>query len=134
MKAIDLSKAANTSVHTIRYYERIGLLKAPRNRRNGYHEFTAAHVELLGFIRRCRAAGLSLPEIEAFVEASGSARKCSSRVADIVRRVLPCVEADISELATIRDRLKAFQRRARRNTRGAPTGADVRRLVESLGN
>ena len=52
MKTIELSRLTGTSVHTIRYYERIGLLKAGRNRSNGYRQFSAEHVELLVFIRR----------------------------------------------------------------------------------
>jgi len=133
MKASELSRAANTSVHTVRYYRRIGLLKVRRNRRNGYHEFTARHLALLGFIRRCRVAGMSLAEVRAFVDAIGRARSCCPKAAIAVRRVLPLIEAEMSELATIRNRMKAFERRTRRSARRMPTGADVGRLVESLG-
>lgn len=133
MKAIELARLTGTSVHTIRYYERIGLLKARRNRSNGYHEFSAQQVELLAFIRRSRGVGLSLAEIRAFIKATESGRSCCPKVGEIVRRVLPTVERDIAGLVMMRNRMKALMTSARRRPHGKPTGADVRRLVASLG-
>ncbi len=132
MKAIELSRLAGTSVHTIRYYERIGLLDARRNRSNGYHEFSSGHVALLVFIRRSRGGGLSLAEIRAFIEAATNGRCGCAQVGEIVRRVLPAVEREISELAALRKRMKTFLTNGQRRRHGTPTGVDVRRLVASL--
>lgn len=133
MKAMELSRLTGTSVHTIRYYERIGLLKARRNRSNGYHEFSAEHGELIAFIRRMRGVGLSLAEIRAFIKATGNGHSICPNVGEIVRRVLPDVERDIVELVALRKRMKHFMRSSRRHRHGTPTGSDVRRLIASLG-
>ena len=132
MKAIELSRLTETSVHTIRYYERVGLLKAQRNRSNGYHEFSAKHAELLVFIRRSRGVGLSLEEVRAFIEATECGRSRCPEVREIVRRVLPVVERDIAELVALRKRMMRFISTSRRHPEGVPTGTDVRRLIESL--
>ena len=133
MKAIELSRLTGTSVHTIRYYERVGLLRAPRNRSNGYHEFSAQHAGLLAFIRRSRGVGLSLAEIRSFIKATGNGRLRCSRVGEIVHNALPSVERDIAELVALRNRMKTFMRASRRRPDGTPTGTDVRKLIEMLG-
>ena len=133
MKAIELSRLTGTSVHTIRYYERLGLLKVPRNRSNGYHEFSGQHAGLLAFIRRSRGVGLSLTEIRSFIEAIRNGRSRCPKVGAIVRSALPTVERDIAELVVMRNRMKAFIRTSRRRCHGTPTGTDVRRLIELLG-
>ena len=133
MTPVELARVTKTSVHTIRYYERIGLLKARRKRSNGYREFNVGHVELLYFIKRCRVVGISLTEVRACVNAARGGRSCCPRAGEIIGRALEGVEADIAELVTVRARMRAFSRRARRRKSGKPTGADVRRLIESLG-
>jgi DNA-binding transcriptional MerR regulator len=132
MTPIQLARTSKTSVHTIRYYERIGLLEAARNPANGYHEFEAHHAELLRFIKRCRTIGLSLGEIRTCVKASSRLAARCPEVAAIVRRALDRIDADIAELLAFRERMNAFTRSARRRAGAAPRGADVRRLVLSL--
>ena len=132
MKAIELSRLTETSVHTIRYYQRIGLLKVRRNRSNGYHEFSADHAELLAFIRRSRSVGLSLSEIRAFIDATERGRSRCPKVGEIVRRALPAMKRDIAELEALQERMKSFIRTSRHRPHGTPTGTDVRRLIESL--
>ena len=132
MKAIELARMTGTSVHTIRYYERIGLLRARRNRRNGYHEFSLEHVERLAFIRRARGMGLTLAEVRAVIGCAGARSRCPE-VLEIVHRVLPLVEREISELDALRDRIRKSLKTWHRLPGGLPRGRDVRRLVESLG-
>ena len=132
MKAIELSRLTGTSVHTIRYYQRVGLLKVPRNRSNGYHEFSAQHAGLLAFIRRSRGAGLSLAQIRTFIAATRNGRARCPSVSEIVRNALPAVELDIARRVALRNRMKTFMHISRRRPQGTPTGKDVRRLIESL--
>ena len=132
MKAIELSRVTGTSVHTIRYYERLGLLPARRNRRNGYHEFSAEHVAKLLFIRRASDMGLTLAEVRSVMGCAKVRSRCPE-VLEIVRRVLPLVEREISELDVLRGRIRKSLKTWHRLPGGLPTGQDVRRLMESLG-
>lgn len=131
MKAIELSRLTGVSVHTIRYYERLGLLKARRNRRNGYHEFTDEHIRRLAFIRRARGMGLTLAEVRAVMGCAGARSRCPE-VLEILRRALPMVERELHELGAVRDRMRKSLRSWHRLPGGLPRGEDVRRLVESL--
>lgn len=63
MKIGELAAATDTSVETIRYYEREGLLPAPARTGANYRSYGDTHVQRLTFIRRCRALDMALDEI-----------------------------------------------------------------------
>src|ERR671924_304218 len=58
-----LAKAAKVSIHTIRFYEKSGLLPAPSRRPSGYREYSELDVLQLKLIREARLLGFSLEEI-----------------------------------------------------------------------
>ncbi|WP_189447102.1 MerR family transcriptional regulator [Cognatilysobacter xinjiangensis] len=55
MKIGQVSAASGCQIETIRYYERIGLLKAPARTEAGYRHYTDADVDRLRFVARGRA-------------------------------------------------------------------------------
>ena len=57
---------AGTNASTIRYYEQIGLLPAPKRIGSNHRHYGEADVARLGFILRCRALGFSLEQIRQF--------------------------------------------------------------------
>lgn len=67
MQIGDLAAASSTSVESIRYYEREGLLPAPARTQGNYRTYDAAHVQRLQFIRRCRALDMTLDEVRALL-------------------------------------------------------------------
>lgn len=69
MRIGDLARRADCPVETIRYYEKQGLLAAPRRSAANYRDYGRAHLERLAFIRRCRSLDMSLPEIRGLLEA-----------------------------------------------------------------
>ena len=58
-----LAKAAKVSIHTIRFYEKSGLLPRPLRRPSGFREYSELDVLQLKFVRKARSLGLSLEEI-----------------------------------------------------------------------
>lgn len=58
-----LASAAGVNAQTIRYYERSGLLRAPKRSPSGYREFGDDELRKLLFIRRAQNVGFSLTEI-----------------------------------------------------------------------
>lgn len=85
-----LSRAAGVNVETIRYYEKIGLLKAPLRASNSYRYYDHAAVQRLQFIRRGRELGFGIAEIATLLE-----------LADHPER--PCCEADQLAQTHLRD-------------------------------
>ncbi|GAB2502120.1 HTH-type transcriptional regulator AdhR [Corynebacterium atrinae] len=55
------------SAHTLRYYERAGLVSIPRDRA-GHRRFDAATVRRLVFLTRMRTSGMSIRDLTRYVE------------------------------------------------------------------
>ena len=58
-----LAKSAGVNVETIRYYQRIGLIKEPKKPRQGYRLYPADTVRQVQFIKRAQQLGFSLTEV-----------------------------------------------------------------------
>ena len=58
------------SAHTLRYYERAGLMRDHVERRdaNGYRSYTRQHVTWVEFIKRLRATGMPIRDIQRYTE------------------------------------------------------------------
>jgi DNA-binding transcriptional MerR regulator len=76
MRIGDVAKLVGTTARTIRYYEEIGLLGEPADRRSGSHRlYSEAEIEHLREVMRLRSLlGVSLEELKTLVEAE-EARK-----------------------------------------------------------
>jgi DNA-binding transcriptional MerR regulator len=92
---------AGLTPSAIRYYERMGVLPAP-DRRGRERRFTESDIDALVWIRRARAAGVALVDVEATVDLPGGVRE---RGATLVRRLL-ALDARRTEL---RDALSAVE-------------------------
>lgn len=58
-----LARAADVNVETIRYYQRVGLIKEPRKPQTGYRHYPEDSVARIRFIKRAQQLGFSLQEI-----------------------------------------------------------------------
>ena len=58
-----VAKQTQTSVETLRYYEREGLIQPQRSANNGYRQYTEDMVRRVHFIKRGKALGFTLKEI-----------------------------------------------------------------------
>jgi MerR family transcriptional regulator, copper efflux regulator len=82
-----LAERTGTTVPTIRFYEKVGLLR-PAARRGGQRSFDNEHVHRLGFIRRCREFDFSIPEIRALLSLMQTGRSCTQAKALAEGRLL----------------------------------------------
>ncbi|TFD92102.1 MerR family transcriptional regulator [Cryobacterium lactosi] len=60
----EIAELAGTSVNTVRYYHRSGLLDEPGRTSNGYKQYGARHLVRLLQVRRLRDLGVPLAQIE----------------------------------------------------------------------
>jgi DNA-binding transcriptional MerR regulator len=58
--------ACGLSVHTLRYYERIGLIKPVARRGNGHRRYRPADLEWIAFLLRLRATGMPLADMQRY--------------------------------------------------------------------
>lgn len=64
----DVSRKTGLSAHTLRYYEKEGLIKGVERSNGGFRQYTDEDLEALGLICCLKNTGMSLQEIARFVE------------------------------------------------------------------
>ena len=64
----DVSKKTGLSAHTLRYYEKEGLISGVDRTRGGFRQYSDEDLEALGLICCLKKTGMPLQEIARFVE------------------------------------------------------------------
>lgn len=104
----DLSRATQTKVETIRYYERIGLLAAPLRTEGNYRAYDDEALSRLSFIRRARDLGFSLEQVRELLALSDDKSQSCATVDDLARARLEDVERKIADLEALRRELSSL--------------------------
>ena len=66
MKIGDLARRSGLSVHTIRYYERIGLLPRADRDASGHRDYDGSILIWIGFLDRLRTTGMPIREMRRY--------------------------------------------------------------------
>jgi MerR family mercuric resistance operon transcriptional regulator len=96
-----LSRRTGVNIETIRYYERIGMLPAPRRTASGRRVYGAEDVRTLAFIRRARELGFTLEEISALLALRGQHTIACDEVRAIADAHLMSVRAKLADLTRL---------------------------------
>lgn len=108
MQIGELAVQTGVSVRAIRYYERARLLRATR-RTNGYRDFGDSAVGTVRAIRDLLQTGFTIDEIASLsecLECSAKSANCCVRTRAVYRAKLVKVNAQITTLATLRERIE----------------------------
>ena len=102
-----MSVAAQTSVKTLRYYDRIGLLKpAAVDRDSKYRYYTADQIGTMNLINRCKRFGFSLQETAQYLQADSQQRnELLARQHQIVEERIIEMETALRDMETVQERL-----------------------------
>ena len=121
-----LGKATGTKIETIRYYEKIGLLPAPRRTAGNYRSYLGEHLQRLGFIRRARELGFTIEDVRELLKLAAHAERPCEEVDQLVARHLETTERKIEALTRLRREL--------RNTRNSCKGGRIAecRVIQTL--
>ena len=119
-----VARTTGVAAKTIRYYEQIGVLPAPRRTASGYRQYDQPGVERLRFIRRARALGLPIQRLKALTSTLNGAPRppLRPRLLALVREQLSAVQHQIAELELLRQQLEAVSQRMLTSARGRHTG------------
>ena len=110
-----VAKTTGVATKTIRYYEQIGLLPAPRRTTSGYRQYDQSGVERLRFIGRARSLALPLQRLGTLTSIlNGRPRPAlRPRLLAIVREQISAVQRQIAELEVLRQQLEQVSHRMR---------------------
>jgi DNA-binding transcriptional MerR regulator len=109
-----LAGRAGVTAKTLRYYERIGLLPAPKRSASGYRDYRPDVLDRLGFIRAGQAIGLSLGEIRQVVALRDRGETPCDHVYRLLARRTAELNDRINDLQSLRRELQSLTKRARR--------------------
>jgi DNA-binding transcriptional MerR regulator len=109
-----VAQTTGVPAKTIRYYEAGGVLPAPGRSRSGYRVYTERGVERLLFVRRARALGLSLQQLQTLTAAlDGRGGAVRPQLMKLVRAQLTAVQHRQAELQLLAAELGRLVRRLR---------------------
>lgn len=129
----ELARAAGVTPDTLRYYERLGLLPAPKRSAAGYRLYDGVAAGRLRFIRKAQRLGLTLEEIRAVLDQRSRGRLPCGSVVAFAERHLARIEAQLAELTAARDALmKQLDHWKRQRTSDRCATADYCSLIEEL--
>lgn len=117
MRIGELAKKTGCHLETIRYYERIGLLREPERSLSGYRQYTSADVERVNFIVGSRALGFHLDEVRSLLRLASESTLSCADVDIIAREHLAQVKEKQHELAALASELQAMIKACGQSTR-----------------
>ena len=128
----ELARSAGVTPDAVRYYARMGLLAATRNRANGYRQFSVSDIKRLRFIKRAQSLGFSLAEIATIIEQASHRKSPCPMVREIIQRRIEEAAQELENLILLRDRMKMAVAKWKRMPDGAPDGDAICRLIEAI--
>lgn len=101
----ELSDRVGVSAHTIRYYERMGLLEPPRRTESQYRIYGKENEERLRFIQKAKRFGLSLDEIKQLITIRTEGTPPCASLKTMVKQHLNDLDRKIEEMVSLRREL-----------------------------
>lgn len=99
-----LAKHCDVNVETIRYYQRIGLMRIPEST-SSYRYYQEQDIERLSFIQKAKDAGLQLSEIQELLQLQLNDRE---QVRQVIQQRLEKIDQRIHELKALKSRLSTW--------------------------
>ncbi|OTH00957.1 MerR family transcriptional regulator [Acinetobacter sp. ANC 4973] len=99
-----LAKQCQVNVETIRYYQRIGLMRVPETTQS-YRYYNSQDIETLSFIQKAKDAGLQLSEIQELLQLQFEDRE---QVRHVIQQRLDKIDQRIQELNSLKQRLSTW--------------------------
>jgi Hg(II)-responsive transcriptional regulator len=104
----EVAAGAGVNIQTLRYYERRGLLPAPRRSRSGYRQYSDDAVRMVTFIKRAQELGFTLREVKELLKlrAPGPKRREAARATAAAK--VRDIDDKMRDLAAIRSALASL--------------------------
>ena len=94
----EVSKKTGLSAHTLRYYEKEGLISGVGRTQGGFRQYSDADLEALGLICCLKNTGMSLQEIARFMELTHQGDRTLKERVELLRQHRENVLERVSEM------------------------------------
>jgi MerR family transcriptional regulator, Zn(II)-responsive regulator of zntA len=105
----ELAADVHLNPKSIRYYEDIGLLPAPRRTAAGYRQYGAADRDRLRFIAKAKAMGFTLREIGELLALRDGGEEPCSHLGPLLDHKLAAIDVQLALLTQLRTDLQALR-------------------------
>ena len=111
MKIGSISKITEVSRHTIRWYEKIGLLESKKDARdeNNYRNYSESDITTLNLIKKIKAHGFTLNDIKDMFGLKKIDQLSCNNIKDIFVNRLEIIEDQIKDLQSKQQKLLLLQ-------------------------
>lgn len=103
-----ITKLLGMSCDTLRYYERVGLLKNIQRTQGGLRCYTKDNVSQLQFIQRAKSMGFTLDVIKQLVSFRDNPKHCSARSHNLVLSKIKLIEDKSRQLKILHHELTSI--------------------------
>lgn len=121
MRIAELEQRTGVSRHTLRYYEKQGLLLEVNRRDNNYRDYPELAVRRVNMVRQLKDLGFSLREICDVLDALRKDTLDCTQGALLMAQKRTIVDAKIAELEALRQLLAEEQHRLEHSTKQQKT-------------
>jgi DNA-binding transcriptional MerR regulator len=94
----EVAQATGLSAHTLRYYERIGLIHPIEREENARRRYAADDIGWIEFLLKLRATGMSIKDMQKYAELQRQGDDTLPRRLEMLKSLRGNVEARISDL------------------------------------
>lgn len=98
MTISELAKATGVSVHTLRYYDGLGLIPSVQRNEAGHRRFHPDHVRWIGLLDRLRTSGMSIARMRDYAELAVRGDATAEARADLLRTHRDEIRDRVAEL------------------------------------
>lgn len=124
----ELARAASVSVQTVRYYEKLGMLRPERRTAAGYREYDGEAALRLRFIKHAQQLGFSLKEIDELLGLRVRSGAACATIERKTRHKVALIEAKMRELEKLKRSLQTIAHACR--TRNPTADCPLLELLE----
>lgn len=121
----EVAERTGLTAHTLRYYERIGLIAAVVRADSGHRRYAAADMDWLAFLVRLRATGMSIQGMQAFArlrsEGNGTAGQRRKLLDTHLQKVLADMEELQQSVKVLQAKIKVYRQMERATSHTPPT-------------
>src|SRR5262249_3121689 len=93
-----VAAATGLTEHTLRYYERIGLIHPINRAENGHRRYSPNDIGWINFLNKLRATGMSIQQMQHYAELQRQGDATLPERVEMLKALQTLVEAHIAEL------------------------------------